>query len=113
MFAWAPELEPIITSLSINLFCAVIINLLLVISSTKTLAVAFEVWPVTVSPLVNLPKVDSSNKILSLASNSVLAVSLRLEFNTKLFVWPVSDSKVIPSVPSMVSTDNSADSNNW
>ena len=97
----------------INLSCAEIINLLLVISSTNTTAVALEVWPVTVSPLVNLPKVDSSKRILSPASNNVLAVSLRLEFNTKLFAWFVSDSRVIPSVPSMVSIDNSADSNNW
>ena len=43
MFALPPELEPIITSLSINLSCAEIINLLLVISSTNTTAVAFEV----------------------------------------------------------------------
>ena len=55
MFAWAPELEPTITSVSINLSCADIINLLFAMSSTKTTAVAFDVWPVIVSPLVNLP----------------------------------------------------------
>ena len=113
MLAWAPESLPIIISLLTNLSCAEIINLLLVISSTNTTAVALEVWPVTVSPLVNLPNVDSSKRILSPASNNVLAVSLRLEFNTKLFVWFVSDSKVIPSVPWTVVTDNSADSRSW
>ena len=55
MFDWAPELEPIIISLLTNLSCDVITNLLLSISSTKTTAVAFDVCPVTVSPLVNLP----------------------------------------------------------
>ena len=50
---------------------------------------------------------------MSPASSNVLAVSLRLEFKTKLAVWPVSDWSKIPSVPSMVSIDYSADSNNW
>ena len=113
IFAWAPESLPTITSLLINLSWAEIINLLLVTSSTNTTAVAFEVWPVTVSPLVNLPNVDSSKRILSPASSNVLAVSLRLEFKTKLLTWPVSDWSKIPSVPSMVSIDNYADSNNW
>ena len=55
MFAWAPELEPIIISFSTNLSCAEIINLLFATSSTNTTAVAFDVWPVTVSLLTNLP----------------------------------------------------------
>ena len=89
------------------------INLLLLKFSTRITAVAFDVWPVTVSPLVNLPYVVFSKSILSPASSNVLAVSLRLEFNIKLFVWFVSDSKVIPSVPWTVVTDNSADSRSW
>ena len=44
-------------------------NLPLVKSSAKTVAVAFDVAPVIVSPLVNLPKEESSKIILSPASN--------------------------------------------
>ena len=46
-------------------------------SSANTVAVAFEVEPVIVSPLVNLPKDELSKSILSPASSCVLSVSKR------------------------------------
>ena len=67
-------------------------NLLLFKSSTKTVAVAPELAPVIISPLVNLPKDESSKIILSPASSCVLSVSKREASNTKLFVCAVSVS---------------------
>ena len=60
-------------------------NLLFVKSSVNTVDVAPEVAPVIISPLVNLPKDESSKIILSPASNCVLSVSKREASNTKLF----------------------------
>ena len=58
--------------------------------------------PVIVSPLVNLPKDESSKIILSPASSCVLSVSKRDTSNTKLFVCAVSVSNLIPSVDSIL-----------
>jgi len=87
-------------------------NLLLTKSSDKTVAVAFEVEPVTISPLSNLPKPVSSKSILSPASSDVLSVSIFDAFNTKLFSCAVSVSNWIPSVNSILSRVTSADSIN-
>ena len=65
-------------------------NLLLSKSSAKTVAVAFDVAPVIVSPLSNLPNDESSKIILSPASNCVLSVSKREASNTRLFSCAVS-----------------------
>ena len=81
-----------ITSSFINLSCADMNNLLLTKSSDNTVAVALDVWPVTISPLWNLPKPVSSKSILSPASSDVLSVSNLEAFNTRLFVWAVSVS---------------------
>ena len=87
-------------------------NLLLVKSSVKTVAVAFDEAPVIVSPLVNFPKPVSSKSILLPWSNCVLSVSKREASNTKLFYCAVSVSNLIPSVVSILVTANSADSIN-
>ena len=105
-------MSPVIISSTENLFCADINNLPLDKSSDKTVAVAFDVAPVIVSPLVNLPKDESSKIILSPASSCVLSVSKREASNTKLFYCAVSVSSVIPSVDSTLVTANSADSIN-
>ena len=59
-------------------------NLLLDKSSTITFAVAPEVWPLTISPFSNFPKILSSNIILSSAFKDVLAVPKAVAFITKL-----------------------------
>ena len=98
MVAVAPEVWPTTCSVSPNLSCAEIINFVSSLVSVITTAVAPVVWPTIVSPLVKAPTGVSSKSILSPASSNVLAVSLRLEFKTKLAVWPVSDCSKIPSV---------------
>ena len=79
-------------------------------SSVKTVDVAFEVPPLMISPLVNFPNIDSSNNILPPASKDVLSPSILEAFNIILFSWFVSVSNLIPSVVSVPSTVNSADS---
>ena len=81
-------------------------------SSARITAVAFEVAPVTVSPFVNLPKAVSSVRTLSPASNCVLVEPKRPASSNNKLTWFVSVSKRIPSVVSICSTVNSADSNN-
>ena len=98
-----------ITSSCTNLSCADMNNLLLIKSSDKTVAVALDVWPVTISPLWNLPNPESSNNILSPASKDVLSVSNLEASNTKLFVCAVSVSNWIPSVNSIFARVISAD----
>ena len=57
-------MPPVTISFITNLSCADTNNLLLVKSSANTVVVAPELAPVIVSPLVNLPK-DESSKIIS------------------------------------------------
>ena len=61
MTAWAPDELPVMISSLPNLSCDEIKILLLFKSSARTVAVAFDVEPVIVSPTVNLPKDESSN----------------------------------------------------
>ena len=81
-----PDVPPVITSSCTNPSCADMNSLLLSKSSDNTVAVAFDVEPVTVSPLSNLPKLLSSKIILSPTSNCVLSVSKREPSKTRLFV---------------------------
>ena len=73
MIALALEKLPLIVSPIKNLSCADMNILLLIKSSETTVAVAFEVCPVTTSPTVNLPKDESSKINLSPESNCVLS----------------------------------------
>ena len=91
-------MPPVIISSTENLSCADMNNLPLDKSSAKTVAVALDVAPVIVSPLVNFPKDESSKIILSPASDCVLSEVSFAPSNNKLFFRPVSFSKVIPSV---------------
>ena len=79
-------MPPVITSSCTKPSCADMNNLLLSKSSDNTSAVAFEVEPVIVSPLWNLPNPVSSKSILSPASSDVLSVANFDAFNTKLFL---------------------------
>ena len=55
-----PDVPPVIVSLVISFCCELIYRTELRESSTRIVAVAFDVAPVIVSPSVNLPVKDSS-----------------------------------------------------
>ena len=92
MIALALDEAPNTVSPIINLSCADVNNRPFPKSSARTVVVAPEVWPVIVSPLVNLPKAELSKMILSPASNCVLSESIREPSSNKVFVCAVSVS---------------------
>ena len=99
---------PVTVSPFINLSCAEIYKQPSLNFSTRTVAVAFEVVPVIVSPTSNLPKDDVSKITLSPASSCVFCEDIFPESNNNTFVNPVSLSSCIPSDDSTLVTESFA-----